>query len=370
MHSWTGIGVMSGSSLDGVDLALCRYSLSSTGEWFYEFLASETYPNHSEWSRRLPALPHASAACLAQAHSDYGRYIGGLIQSFQAQHPDPVDFVAVHGHTVFHRPELGYSFQLGDGEVISAFCDCPLINNLRSKDIALGGQGAPLVPVGERLLFRDTKLFLNLGGIVNLSTPSVAFDICIGNQALNDLAAIFDPTLSFDPDGTLAAAGTVDEELMGQLNSLDWFQSPPPKSLGREWYLTEMLPIIDKSASSTRSKLRTLVEHIASQIENGVRDYYGGSGKILVTGGGWYNRCLLGRIRNRLSSLEVTVIESESGELTLFKESLVFGFLGLLNLLGERNVDGGLTGASRSCIGGSLHIPPQRGIRTFKQFDL
>jgi anhydro-N-acetylmuramic acid kinase len=361
---------MSGSSLDGVDLSLCRYSWSSNGGWTFEFLASETSPYQSEWVERLRALPSASAVSLAQAHSEYGQYIGRLIQSFQAKTHASVDFVAMHGHTVFHRADLGYTFQLGEGEVVAAYCDCPLVNNLRSKDVALGGQGAPLVPMGERLLFPDINLFLNLGGIVNISTPTAAFDVCIGNQALNDLAVIMDPSLSYDPEGRMASNGTVNETLLNQLDSLAWFRSPPPKSLDREWYVAAILPLLNRSEAPVENKLATFVEHISSQIERAVRENIRNSGQMLITGGGWHNRYLLDRIRDRLLALDVTLVEPESAELTLFKESLVFGFLGLLNLLGERNVDENLTGASQSSIGGSLHSPPQRGLRTFRQFDV
>jgi anhydro-N-acetylmuramic acid kinase len=370
MHSWIGIGVMSGSSLDGVDLSLCRYSWSPDGGWTFEFLASETYPYQSEWIDRLRALPTASALSLAHAHSEYGRLIGHLIRSFQSKTQDSVDFVAMHGHTVFHRADLGYTFQLGEGEVVAAFCDCPLVNNLRSKDVALGGQGAPLVPIGERLLFPDINLFLNLGGIVNISTPTTAFDICIGNQALNDLAVLVDPNLAYDPDGRLASSGTVDGGLLNQLNSLAWFRTPPPKSLDREWYVAAILPLLNRSEASGKDKLATFVEHISFQIERALGEEIRNPEQMLVTGGGWCNRCLLERIRDRLLALNVTLVQPEPAELTLFKESLVFGFLGLLNLLGERNVDETLTGASQSSIGGSLHSPPQRGLRTFKQFDV
>ena len=370
MHSWIGIGVMSGSSLDGVDLSLCRYSWSLNGGWTFEFLASETHSYQPEWIERLRALPSASAVSLARAHSEYGVYIGRLIQSFQAKSRVSVDFVAMHGHTVFHRADLGYTFQLGEGEVVAAYCDCPLINNLRSKDVALGGQGAPLVPIGERYLFPDINLFLNLGGIVNITTPTAAFDVCIGNQALNDLAESVDPSLAYDPEGLLASRGAVDETLLNQLNSLAWFQNPPPKSLDRKWYVEAILPLLKRSETWGENKLATFVEHISIQIETAVSKNSRNSCQILVTGGGWYNRCLLDRIRDRLFSLQVTLVEPEPAELTLFKESLVFGFLGLLNLLGERNVDENLTGASRSSIGGSLHSPPHRGLRTFRQFDV
>ncbi|MDA7633463.1 anhydro-N-acetylmuramic acid kinase [bacterium] len=370
MHSWIGIGVMSGSSLDGVDLSLCRYSCSSNGGWTADFLATETSEYQSEWIERLRALPSASAVSLAQAHSEYGRYIGRLIQSFQAKTQVPVDLVAMHGHTVFHRADLGYTFQLGEGEVVAAYCDCPLVNNLRSKDVALGGQGAPLVPIGERLLFPDIDLFLNLGGIVNMTTPTSAFDVCIGNQALNDLAAIIDPSLSYDPEGLMASSGSVDERLLNDLNSLAWFQSPPPKSLDREWYVAAILPLLNRSEAPGENKLATFVEHISLQIERAARENIRNPGKMLITGGGWHNCFLLDRLRDRLLTLDVTLVEPKPEELTLFKESLVFGFLGLLNLLGERNVDEHLTGASRSSIGGSLHSPPHRGLRTFRQFDV
>ncbi len=355
--AWFGVGVMCGSSLDGTDLALCRYNRGSDGLWTHDFIATETIPYEEPWGKHLLELPHASAQELASSHVAFGHYLSGLLVDFQARFPEPVHVVGVHGHTVFHDPDRGYTFQLGDGETIAAGLDCPVISNFRTKDIALGGQGAPLVPVGEQLLFPEIDCFLNLGGIVNLTTPVGAYDICTGNQALNELAEKLDPNLRFDPEGRYAAEGRVIESLLAALESQEYILRSPPKSLGREWYESQLHPLLATNEASVRDLLATYTEHIARQVARALEAYEAGSPKLLVTGGGYYNTYLLDRIKSLLEVGATAVVDPASSDLVLFKEAMIFGFLGLLNLLGETNIDASFTGARKSVIGGSIHQP-------------
>lgn len=353
MRSWLGIGMMCGSSLDGTDLSLCRYTLSPNGDWSYAFIETETVPYGEKWDERLRSLPELSACDLVREHAAFGRYLGQLLQVFQSRASDSVQVVGVHGHTLFHDPDQGYTFQLGAGETMAAFADCPIVSDFRAKDIALGGQGAPLVPVGERCLFPGIDCFLNLGGIVNLTTPSQAYDICTGNQVLNDLAARIDPTLRFDPEGQNAARGRVFEPLLQQLEAQDYVRREGPKSLGREWYESHLRPILEGCDASVTDLLATYTEHIALQVSRALKSH----ASVLVSGGGWHNMHLMDRIRFALQGTGVSIVQSEDSDLVLFKEAMIFGFLGLLNLLGKPNVDGALTGSKKSLIGGSFHHP-------------
>ncbi len=364
MRSWLGIGMMCGSSLDGTDLSLCRYTQSSEGNWNFEFIETETVPYGDDWDQRLRILPKGNACDLVREHAAFGHYLGRLLASFRARVSESIEVVGVHGHTVFHDPANGYSFQLGAGEAIAAFVDSPTVCDFRLKDISVGGQGAPLVPVGERCLFPEIDFFVNLGGIVNLTTPSQAYDICTGNQVLNDLAEKLDPTLRFDPGGHHAAQGRVNEALLQQLESLDYVLLEPPKSLGREWYESDLRPRLEDSEASPNDLLATYTEHIALQVARALMVEARSGSRVLVTGGGWYNTYLLDRIRSAVAGTGIDIVNPASADVVLFKEALIFGFLGLLSLLGEPNIDGRLTGARESVVGGSLHHPlrvgPQR----------
>ena len=357
---------MSGSSLDGVDLALCEYSLNGQGEWSFSIRAVETRSFNAQWQETLGKLHLGSGAELARAHAEYGHLLGGWIHEFLERSPCSVGFVAVHGHTVFHRPDQRYTFQLGDGETIASYCDCPVICNFRAKDMALGGQGAPLVPCGERALFPETECFLNLGGIVNLSTPSAAFDVCVGNQILNALAERVDSKFAYDPEGMLAAGGRVDEGLLKSLASLEFYSIEPPKSLGREWGEANLNPLVLQSCLSNEDLLATYVEHVAIEIDRALAGISPSPRSIVASGGGCLNVYLVGRIRSKLDASGFSLVIAESEELVLYKEALIFAYLGLLNLLKSSNIDAALTGARASCVGGSVHLPlmdrPSKGV--------
>ncbi len=342
---------MSGTSLDGLDIAYCTFS-NKNNKWIFSIKSAETVTYSSAWLKKLQKAHQLSGEFLLQLHHDYGTYLGQQVAAFtKANKIKKVDFVASHGHTVFHQPNKKFTFQLGSGPAIVAASNYNVINDFRSLDVALNGQGAPLVPIGDKLLFGDYEYCINLGGFANISFDTkgkrIAFDICPVNIVLNYLAGKLGKP--YDKDGLLAAKGKVDNDLLKKLNALGYYKAKPPKSLGREWVEKEFMPIIYSSKISTGDKLATVTEHIAMQIKQVV----GGqsAGRVLVTGGGAFNAHLVKKINTFLPKHKVIV---PSGEIVNFKEALVFAFLGVLRREGKDNCLASVTGADRNNKGGTI----------------
>lgn len=348
MKEYKVIGVMSGTSLDGLDLACCVFSRD--GGWKYRILEAKTVAYSSDWLEKLRHTSSMDGEMLTRTGVEFGRFIGQHIEELVASSGFAADFVASHGHTVFHQPERGFTLQIGDGNTIAAQTGLPVIYDFRSVDVALGGQGAPLVPIGDRLLFGEYTCCLNLGGIANLSfeldNERVAFDVCPANMMLNHLASLAGKP--FDQGGELAAAGTIDADLLNRLNGLPHYAKIGSKTLGREWFEHNVLPMISGSSRSAADRLATAVEHIAIQIAASVSGLSGG--KMLVTGGGALNHFLISRIREH-TGMEVIVPDLK---LVHFKEALVFAFLGVLRQLNEINCLASVTGASRDSSAGVM----------------
>ena len=345
MKETTAIGLMSGSSLDGLDIALVRFQ-EENGKYRFQILQAETLPYPDEWKQRLSEAFHKQPSELTELDKAYGKYLGEQVLAFAQKHNIQPDFVASHGHTIFHRPEEHYTLQIGDGQELAKACGFTVINDFRSEDVSKGGQGAPLVPIGDKLLFSDYEICLNIGGIANVSYDEdgkrIAYDICIANQALNHLAQM--KGLDYDRDGELARSGEVDMDLLKRLNKHPFYGQLPPKSLGREFFETYQKDMLKDL--SVEDLLATFTEHIALQVALAVSVLP--KSKLLVTGGGARNKYLIERLQAR-SSHEVIVPEKMIID---YKEALVFAFLGLLRMEGKTNVLASVTGAeSNSCSG-------------------
>ena len=345
MITHTAIGLMSGSSLDGLDIALVRFH-EENEKYSFQILQAETLPYPEFWTRQLSEAFHKQPEDLVQLDKEYGKYLGEQVLAFAQKHNAHPDFVASHGHTIFHRPEERYTLQIGDGQELARACGFTVINDFRSEDVSKGGQGAPLVPIGDKLLFSDYEMCLNIGGIANISYDEndkrIAYDLCIANQALNYLAQL--KGMDYDKDGELARNGEVDHALLKKLNNLPFFLQDPPKSLGREFFETYQKDLLKDL--SVEDMLATFVEHIALQIALPVS--WLPKGKILCTGGGARNKYLIERLQARTKH-EVIVPEKQIID---YKEALVFAFLGLLRMEGKTNVLSSVTGAeSDSCSG-------------------
>lgn len=347
-------GMMSGTSLDGMDLCACNFTLfEGTLNYTIEHVA--TVPYSPLWKNKLASLIHSGGAELAQAHFDFGRLAGEMAGNFLQQTKfDPL-LIASHGHTIFHDPAHGSTFQLGSGAAIAVITGKPTVCDFRTTDVCLGGQGAPLVPIGDQLLFHQFDACLNLGGFSNISftrnSNRVAFDICPVNTALNYLAAKL--KLSFDADGALARSGEIIYSLLGKLDALEFYKLPPPKSLGMEWLKRYFVPLLNDSISSVPDLLRTFTEHIANQIAKVIHN--NGIKNVLITGGGAHNTFLIERLK-KLSNSSLVIPDTK---LIDYKEALIFALLGLLRWLGQTNCLASATGARFDSIGGAVYLPPK-----------
>jgi anhydro-N-acetylmuramic acid kinase len=362
MKTYRVIGLMSGSSLDGVDIALCRLE-ENNGQWRYEIEKAECIPYPPKWRLRLQSLVLQNAVTYLKTDSFYGHYLGEVTRKFmQDQMLDgKIDFIASHGQTIFHQPENQMTSQIGDGAAICAETGYPVICNFRTTDVALGGQGTPMAPTADQLLFSDFKFCLNLGGIANLSckldNKIIGFDICGVNMVLNSLAGEID--LDMDKDGIIARSGSVHHELLNELNAQWYYEKPYPKSIGGGWVTKIFLPTFRKYRIQVEDKLRTAVEHIALQISKDIKNVYASeylskeeSHSMLVTGGGAFNKFLLERI-NAHSPVMVVVPDPMTIK---FKECLLTSLMGALRYRGEVNMLSSVTGATADSCGGEIYL--------------
>jgi anhydro-N-acetylmuramic acid kinase len=341
------IGLMSGTSMDGVDIALCEFSFNT--KWSFKLIASETIAYSPQWLDTLKNLHLADAEKISKADADYGSYLGRLVKQFLNDYNTSCNFISSHGHTIFHQPGHGFTKQIGSGACIHAVTGIKVVSDFRSLDVALGGQGAPLVPVGDQLLFPKADYCLNLGGIANISFTDNkvlrAYDICACNMVLNHLASM--KGKQYDEDGELAFSGKTDQELLKKLSALPFYNRRIPKSLGREDIEKDLLPLINASSLSVEDKMATFCEHIAQCIAASVT--IAGSG-LLITGGGAFNKFLIQKIKQYVKA-EIILPEPK---IIMFKEAIIFAFLGVLRLRNEVNAISTVTGAENSSSGGCI----------------
>jgi len=336
------VGVMSGTSLDGVDLVAATFSLKD-GSWAYQIGASQTVPYSKYWHDVLRDLVLQSKEALEQIDWDYTTYLAGIIQNFiVANKLEALDAICSHGHTALHQPEKRLTYQIGNLPHLFEILQLPVVCNFRVGDVALGGQGAPLVPIGDALLFAKYDFCLNLGGFANISTEShqgrIAYDICPVNIVLNHYVSSWG--LAYDDQGQIASTGEIHRELLQHLNSLDFYKKEPPKSLGLEWVAQQVFPLINSFQLPVETVLRTFVEHVAIQLSAEINKSK--EATVLVTGGGAYHRFLIDCLQERTTS---SLVIPEAA-LINYKEALVFGFLGVLKLRGEVNCLRSVTGAT------------------------
>lgn len=357
---YRAIGVMSGSSLDGLDIAFTELT-ETGGQWNYEIIATRCLPYTDEWKNRLLTAVDLSALNYQLLHTAYGHYIGNAINEFitinNLQHC--VNLIASHGHTTFHLPHKKMTAQLGEGAAIAAVTKLPVVSDLRNMDVAFGGQGAPIVPIGENFLLGDYNYLLNIGGIANISLNNEgnykAFDICTANRILNMLVA--QKRLAYDDGGNIASTGKVNINLLQQLNQLDFYSQPAPKSLSNSFGTTIVYPIIESAHLSVEDALRTYTEHIALQVKAVIvnNESKGSDKKMLVTGGGAFNTFLIKRIADLLNENGIEIVVPDE-QLVQYKEALIMALMGVLRWREEANVLSSVTGAQQNSIGGALWL--------------
>ena len=339
--------------MDGLDLAFATFTLEND-HWTYVLHDALTIPYDDRWKE---ALSNASglkdAESLKELDLAYGHFLGEQVRAFLQKQPVAPLLIASHGHTVFHRPDEGITLQIGDGQQIANHCGIPVVYDFRSQDVALGGQGAPLVPAGDRLLFGDFAAAVNLGGFSNISFEEngirKAYDISPVNIVINALAERLGQP--FDKDGTMAAGGRINADLFQRLNALPYYRKAYPKSLGREWVEEHIFPLLEAFRIPVADKIRTFTEHTAKMIADNVKNI---KGKILFTGGGVYNKFLIHRIETMAAPAQMVIPDNK---LTDYKEALIFAFLGVLRWRNEINVLASVTGASKDSCSGKIAFP-------------
>lgn len=352
-QKYRALGLMSGTSLDGVDVACCTFQKKGT-QWEFKIDKAMTVHYTSGWINKLSNAHTLSAEDLVQFHTEYGIFLGNLCRKFiQLYGLKQIDFIASHGHTIFHQPQKKFTFQLGDGNAIHAISKLPVVYDFRSLDVALGGQGAPLVPIGDHFLFGEYDICLNIGGIANLSQVSggkrIAFDVCVANMGLNYLAMKMGN--AFDKQGQLASDGELNKAMLKSLRGTHSKIRTNRLSLGREFFEQKVKPVLDNEEISVADRLTTFAEFIAIEIAF-VLDQRKKSTSVLCTGGGTFNSYLVYRLLE-LCGDHVNLIIPDP-EIVKFKEALIFAFLGVRRVRNEINSLKSVTQATRDSCGGVL----------------
>jgi anhydro-N-acetylmuramic acid kinase len=342
------IGLMSGTSLDGLDICFARFKKINSG-WNFDILHTEIFPYSQHWTTKLQKAIFLNAEDLLALNSEYGFYLGKCVEEFIERNSlKNIDLISSHGHTVFHQPQRKFTCQIGDGRAIKIVNNIPVVYDFRSQDVLMNGNGAPLVPIGDELLFSEFDACLNIGGFSNISFKKngirKAFDICPVNSVLNVFAKNLGKT--FDENGDFAKNGMVNEEILSTLNSIPFYQQNSPKSLGIEWVNEHVFPVL--KGETTANILATFTEHVAFQIaetfnQNNLKN-------VLFTGGGTYNKFLIDSIESKTS----TEIKIPKKVLIDFKEALIFAFIGVLRKNNEINILSSATGSSADHCSGIL----------------
>ena len=350
MKSFYVIGLMSGTSLDGVDLVYIRFNKNE--EWNFDIINSKTYPYEDSVIKLLTNISKKSLDEVKKIDVEYTKKLAQIIREFIDEFSiNKIDFISSHGHTAIHDPSNSFTYQIGNLPNLSNEINYNVICDFRVQDIEFGGQGAPLVPVGEKYLFQEYDSFINLGGFANISNHKgeslIAYDICPVNIVLNNLSKKIGK--DFDNKGSIASSGKLILSLYEELENLKYYQSSPPKSLGIEWVDANIFPLINKYFDyPIEDLLNTLSNHIANQISNNLNDF----DKVLVTGGGAYNDYLIDIIRSKTDS-EIII---PSKNIIEFKEALIFAFLGVLKYLNINNCYSSVTGASKDHCSGKIFL--------------
>lgn len=352
MTAFNIIGLMSGTSIDGLDVSYCEYTRHNKNQWSFNILNTSHFDYTEAIEKRLTKASSLPGEDLFKLDSELGHFFAHCIENFinsEQINRSEIDAIACHGHTIFHQPENGFTTQIGSGTAIAVQTGIKVINDFRSKDVTLGGQGAPLAPTGDLLLFHDkAQHFVNIGGFVNISSleTGVAYDVSPGNLPMNRICN--DIGLKYDEDGEIARSGIVIESILQELLALPYFDQIPPKSLGTEWLDDVYMPILNK-INSNSDKLRTSIELISLSLTKVLPE----NERVMITGGGAYNTFLIERIRQLYSGK--IIIPNKN--LIDYKEALIFGLLGALRLNNEVNCFSRFTGASKDSSSGVVHIP-------------
>jgi anhydro-N-acetylmuramic acid kinase len=362
METYRVIGLMSGSSMDGLDIAYCVFEVEDN-QWTYKIEHAECVPYPEIWRLRLQKLTNQNAITYIKTHTYYGHYIGDAVNSFIEKHDlqGKVDLISSHGQTIFHQPENMLTSQIGDGAAIASKTKVPVVANFRTKDVAEGGQGAPITPIGDQLLFSDFNFCLNLGGIANLTANSeskiIGYDVCAVNLVLDRLSS--EMGYDYDDRGQIARTGRIDDQLLEELDRSWYYKKEAPKTLGGGWVRKVLMPTLHSFRLPKEDLMATYVEHIARQVDADIirccEELNMGEAseqKVLVTGGGVFNDYLIERI-NACASAQILTPDDT---VVKFKEALILALIGCLRQRNEINVLASVTGARQDTIGGEIYV--------------
>jgi len=357
MKVYKVVGLMSGTSIDGLDIAYCHFWKESLN-WKFDLLNTQSIAYTKELKHTLKNAINLKADDLLILNNSYGKWLGLQTREFIEKYNLQVDFISSHGHTVHHQPDNGLTYQIGSGQHLANKTRLQVVCDFRTKDVALGGQGAPLVPIGDSLLFNEYDFCLNLGGISNISfdykNQRVAYDIGLANMVLN--YSTQKTGIQYDKGGVLASKGTINRKLLKELNALAYYDLPFPKSTGYEWFVKEVIPIIEKHQDSLEDLLHTAIHHICEKIALETHKYKSKkTSSILITGGGALNTFLMEVLKDKLGPS--VKIKKHDKKLIEFKEALVFAFIGVLRIKKQINVFSSVTGATKDSSSGVVFLP-------------
>ena len=356
LKTYKVIGLMSGTSLDGLDIVYCHIK-QEENRWSFYIQQTKSVEYPPEFKNNLQNTVNLKPVNLLAFNNSYGTWLGTQVKGFISQYQLNIDFVSSHGHTVFHQPEMGITYQIGSGQHIANVCKQKVICDFRTNDVALGGQGAPLVPIGDKLLFNEYDFCLNLGGISNISFDHsgkrIAYDIAPTNMLLNHMSNRLG--LAYDDRGKLAQSGTINPRLLKTFNALDYYKKTYPKSLGYEWFVTKILPILSNTQDSVENILHTSVHHIAEQIAITIQETKKENASLFITGGGAKNHFLIEVLTQKLQQNTIVILPDEL--IIDYKEALIFAFMGVLRDRKEVNCLASVTGATKDSSSGVIYNP-------------
>lgn len=357
MKTYKIVGLMSGTSLDGLDLCYCHI-IKAVDNWSFEIIETKSISYSDDMESKLKDSIYLKADALLQFHNTYGSWLGQQAKQFISEKNLDVDYISSHGHTTHHQPENGLTYQIGSGQHLANESACKVICDFRTNDVALGGQGAPLVPIGDQLFFGEYDFCLNLGGISNISLEQkgkrIAYDIGLANMILNYITRKID--IAYDKGGELARSGNINQKMLDSLNGLKYYLLPHPKSIGYEWFVQEVAPIVDVTDDSIENLLHTSIHHICEKVAQQVKvNSTKSTSSLFVSGGGALNHFLIEVLQEKLGKSVKVIVPKK--ELIEFKEAVVFALMGALRIEQEINVLKSVTGAIRDSSSGVLYLP-------------
>ena len=347
-NKYNVIGIMSGTSCDGLDIAHCLF-YKKNNYWIFELINCIDIPYPKQIKDRLLNCSHLDALSLKILDLDLGEFFKNEISKFIQSSESKFDLISSHGHTVFHDPKKKLTYQIGNPFIIYSSIRIPVVFNFRELDVIMSGEGAPLVPYGDKKLFNEFDYCINIGGILNISKlyekKLIGYDICPGNIILNKFSRKL--RKEYDIDGRLSSSGNFNSTLFKVLNEIDYYKGEIPKSLDISYIEKIYYPLF--TDIDPKDILHTYVNHIAYQINNAIQKK---KSRVLLTGGGAFNAHILKKISYYNKHDHKFIVPNK--DIIIFKEAIIFAFLGFLKLLKKKNISKSVTGSNFSSSSGLI----------------